>query len=384
MAYFDENEFLKDLETLVNIDSGSHDIEGLNRVAAFLKEKYEKAGLQTEATGEGAEGRPFLSAFSGNGAREKDEKIDLLLIGHIDTVFPRGTAEKRPFRIEGRRAFGPGVADMKSGVLLAFYLTRALMERYPHMKICIANNSDEEIGTGDCQLRLEELAARSRFCMDMEPGRLGGNFVARRKGAADYRIQFHGAAAHAGNEPEKGASAIREMACWITQSARIHGMEDGITVNVGLVRGGTASNVVPDSAEATVDVRYFTMEQLEKVDQAFRRLAETPSIPGVRISVERLNQSPPMGVNGDSRRWMEILTEEAKKLGQEIQFLSVGGSSDANLISLTGIPVLDGCGPVGDGYHSEKEYILLDTAEQRFTLLLQTVSRMMEAGYGEN
>ena len=169
MAYFDENEFLKDLETLVNIDSGSHDIEGLNRVAAFLKEKYEKAGLQTEATGEGAEGRPFLSAFSGNGAREKDEKIDLLLIGHIDTVFPRGTAEKRPFRIEGRRAFGPGVADMKSGVLLAFYLTRALMERYPHMKICIANNSDEEIGTGDCQLRLEELAARSRFCMDMEP-----------------------------------------------------------------------------------------------------------------------------------------------------------------------------------------------------------------------
>lgn len=371
MAMFNKDEYMKDLETLVNMDSGSEDIEGLNRVADFLCDKYIKAGFAVKRQAQGAAGRPYVEVFS----HPDEEEIDILFLGHMDTVFEAGTAAVRPFTLseDGKFAYGPGVGDMKAGDLLAYHLLCALREECPELKLCVAYNADEETGSEDSEAALKAVAAKSRYAFVLEPGRIGGHFVYQRKGVADIHVKCHGIASHAGNAPKDGASAILAMADLVQKLSALTDFETGLTVNAGLIKGGTGSNVVAAECEAVFDVRFTSFEQLEEFEEAVDAIAGAPAVDRVSVTWEKLAQMPPMEPNESTQLMIDMLQDEADKLGQHPQFLSVGGASDGSLLSEMGAAVIDGCGPESDKYHSEEEYLVVDSIEERFHLLMGAI-----------
>jgi glutamate carboxypeptidase len=362
---------MRDLEALVNIDSGSNDIDGLNKVADFICAKYESIGLKPVRVQQGESGRPYVEVFT----HPEAEEVDVLFLGHLDTVFDKGTVAERPFTLseDGKVAYGPGVGDMKAGDLMAFHLTRVLREECPDLKICVCHNSDEEIGSEDSEHAMQAVAAKSRYGFVLEPGRVGGHFVYQRKGVADIVISCKGIASHAGNAPKDGASAILAMADIIQKMHALTDFETGLTVNAGVVKGGSASNVVAAECEAVFDVRYTSFTQLAEFEAKLDAICAAPSVDRVSVSWKKAGQMPPMEPNENTETMMNLLRAEAEKLDIHPDFLSVGGASDGSLLSAMGCAVMDGCGPESDKYHSVDEFLLTDSIEQRFHLLLGAI-----------
>lgn len=371
MAQWNQDAFLAELQHLVNIDSGSSDLEGVAQVANCLRASYEKMGLHTEIT-EFAEAGCCLKA-----SNTTEGKADLLMVGHMDTVFPKGTAAKRPFTMDDQKAYGPGVVDMKAGDLLIGRIAQFLLTEMPEVRFTIAHNGDEETGSLYSKQWLQQIAKDCGCCMVFEPGRPGGIFVKKRKGSAEYKITFHGKAVHAGIEPENGASAVVEMARWILELNRLNRYDIGTSVNVGVVSGGTTSNVVAGEASCLVDLRYESLDELNRIRDAIRALSETVSIPGVQVEAVENFYCAPMVADEKSETMAKTLQEVAEAYQLPIGFVATGGSSDANNISEMGVPVLDGCGPCGGDLHSDAEFLLLDTIPQRYTLLTETIRKIM-------
>ncbi|MBQ8563067.1 MAG: M20/M25/M40 family metallo-hydrolase [Firmicutes bacterium] len=372
MINFNERAFLRELQYLVNIDSGPQCLEGLDKMADFYMEKYGKMGMKVEKKVFDPVHGPCVEVRS-----HGDEKaIDLLLLCHMDTVFPEGSTARRPFYIAGDKAFGPGVADMKSGSLMACTLTEKLLESRPDLRICVALNCDNEIGAVSSREWLWELARNSRFCLGFECGRPDGSFVKRRKGAAHYSIKMYGKSAHAGIDPRGGASAVLEMANWICRFADFDRLPLDTSLNFGVVQGGSMYNVIPDYAEAKVDIRFQTEEQLEMLTEEIRDLCSCPYNPEIKVSAKCLARSFPMVENEISEKLMAIMEEEGEKLEMEVHFSSSGGASDASIASTAGAGAVDACGPVGFNSHNEKEYILISSIAPRLELLINVCKRL--------
>lgn len=375
----DVKKYLEELETLVNIDSGSNYVEGLNRMADALESLYKAEGLYVTRRTLEPEGHPHLVATTHAPAslEGKEKPWDIMFIGHMDTVFPEGTVTERPFSIDGNKVRGPGAADMKAGDLMSLYLIKELRQEFPDKCFAIVNNSEEELGSPYSGELLIELSKNAKYAFDMEPGRITGNFVKERKGALEYWVDIHGIASHAGNAPDKGASAITELARWIELCAKLHKSQPGFTVNAGVVQGGTASNVVPDYAHMKIDVRIIDYSQVEPLEKAFDELASNPADPRVTVEWKKYSDMPPMRLNEGTIHMVDILTEEAEKVGYKFEFESVGGASDASFVSGGGTPVVDSCGPHGEGLHSDEEYFLLDTIEPRYNLISNCIRRIL-------
>ena len=371
MVQWDHEAFLAELRHLVSIDSGSSDRDGVAEVANCLRETYEKLGLHTEIT-EFEEAGCCLKA-----SNSTDGKADLLMVGHMDTVFRKGTAAERPFAMDAEKAYGPGVADMKAGNLMIGRIAQFLLEEMPEVRFTIAHNGDEETGSLYSKQWLQNIAKDCDCCMVFEPGRPGGIFVKKRKGSAEYKITFHGRAVHAGIEPEKGASAVVEMARWILELNSLNRYDIGTSVNVGVVSGGTASNVIAGEACCVVDLRYESLDELNRIRDAIRALSETVSVPGVQVEAVENFYCAPMVADEQSERMAQTLQEVAEAYQLPIGFVATGGSSDANNISEMGVPVLDGCGPCGGNLHSDAEFLLLDSIPQRYTLITETIRKIM-------
>ena len=369
---FNKNVFLRDLEYLVNIDSGTRTAEGVAKVADYLIKKYEAAGLTVKRY----VFDPLLGPCVEARNHPECDDIDLLLIGHMDTVFPPGTAAARPYREEDGKAYGPGVADMKSGDLLALALVEELQEAGVDLNICIANNPDEEIGSPSADAWLLDLGKKSKFCFDFEPGRAGGDFVKTRKGVQHLTIQMEGIAAHAGVNPDAGASAILEMSRWACHVADMKDELGGTYVNFGVVKGGTVYNMVPNYCECGVDLRFDTMEALEKIHNELYRMAENPYDSRIKVKIDSNGCTPPMITNENSLKLMDLMKEEGKKLGQTFDFIGTGGGSDASRISAAGAATMDACGPVGYHTHNEGEYIVLSSIEERLQILFNVCVRL--------
>ncbi|HRV99824.1 MAG TPA: M20/M25/M40 family metallo-hydrolase, partial [Aminobacteriaceae bacterium] len=235
-------QYLKDLEYLVNIDSQSKDPEGVAKVAAFFEKAFGDIGWTVERVVFDPTAGPSLKITNG------EPPYDALLLGHLDTVFPKGTVAERPFSRDEKRAYGPGVNDMKSGLLFGLYAARALTAKGSKGSFCIAYNSEEEIGSRRARPWIEQLAQESRTSVILEPARPNGNLMNARKGLGRIEVTFNGKAAHAGVEPEKGVSAVNEMAYWIIALHGLTDFEKGTTLNAGIVAGGTGANVVPEKA----------------------------------------------------------------------------------------------------------------------------------------
>jgi glutamate carboxypeptidase len=296
----------------------------------------------------------------------------VLLIGHLDTVFDPGTVATRPFRMEDGVAHGPGVTDMKSGLLAGLYALKALIgERggLPFERLVFVANPDEEIGSPTSTPHIRALAADVDVALVLECARANGDIVSSRKGIMDIRLHVKGRAAHAGVEPEKGRSAILEAARIVEDLHALNGRWPGVTVNVGVIGGGTRPNVVPEACRLEVDVRATSREALEVAEAELRRVAEATEVDDTTVEFDLMARWWPMEKLERSGRLVDHARTLAQVLGFEVKDTATGGASDANTTSGMGIPSLDGLGPIGGNDHSPAEYLDVDSIVPRTTLL---------------
>ncbi|KKD62244.1 peptidase M20 [Grimontia sp. AD028] len=370
---FDLNAYLEELRPLINLDCGTLTVEGIEKVADMMAAKYEEMGgwhIKRVDCGKAGSGLEIRN-------KPENDVIDLMLIGHMDTVFPVGTAAARPMSVDEHRAYGPGVSDMKSGLLNVVYALRSLDKAVlDKMSICVCMNPDEEIGSLHSETWLKSVAKDARTVLVAEAARADGSLVKARKGMARYKITFKGKAAHAGNEPQNGRSAISEMAHWILAINAMTNFESGTTLNVGVVNGGAGANIVPEHAEAIVDVRFWDNHEYADIDQKIRVLTESPFIEGVSVELDRQAYKPSMVPSEETESLMAMVEETGRELGMDITWQAVGGGSDANLTAVLGVPTLDGLGPVGAGFHSDEEYLVLNSIEPRIELLKRVITKL--------
>jgi glutamate carboxypeptidase len=361
-------EMLKLTRALVETESPSGDLEGSRAVVHLLAEAARKTRgvnaverIESPGYGEHLRIRAFTEAHKETGA--------ILLIGHTDTVHPRGSLSERPWREEQGRIYAPGIFDMKANCALALEAINAcasLNLASPH-EVVLLLTCDEETGSLTGRALVEEEAGKARSVLVLEPPVRGGRVKTARKGTGMFKMAAHGLAAHAGLEPEKGASAILELA---RQVERLHSLNDparGVTVNVGVIQGGTRSNVVAAQAQAEIDLRFSTAEDARSLEEKI--LNARPFDERVRLKVSGGINRPPLERTEKVAALFELARGIAAKLDFELNEASVGGASDGNFAAALGVAVLDGLGIDGDGAHATHEHILVDDITRRGALL---------------
>ncbi len=370
--------YLDDLKTIVNIDSGTYTKVGIDRVGSYLQERFSAFGFSTHIEKQAEYGNHLIATHTGqaqNGPR-------ILLIGHIDTVFSEGEAERRPFTIvqqNGKRiATGPGVLDMKSGVLIGMYGLHLLIDAQEdnYASVTFLCNSDEEIGSPSSRPIVQELARQSDAVLVLEPGRAEETVVSSRKGCGQYRVEVQGLSAHAGVEPQKGRNAILELSYQVQKMQALNGTISGATLSVGIIRGGERTNVVPDYAYFDMDVRTSDQVGLEALEAAMRKVTTQKILQGTQITLSGSLLVKPFERSKSNARLVELVKDAGRELGLKIQDVGSGGASDANTSAAMGIPTLDGLGAGGGLAHNPGEYIELDYLPTRIALVAGLVRRI--------
>jgi glutamate carboxypeptidase len=361
--------YLADLERLVNLDCGSYTKDGVDEVGRWVRARLESLGASvTVHQNELGLGDTVIGELAG----DDPTGPTVLAIGHMDTVFDPGTAAARPFGVDDNGiATGPGVTDMKSGLLAGLYALAALRQTVglPLARLVFVANPDEEIGSPASTPHIRRIAAGADACLVLECARMNGDIVSSRKGNAGIRITVHGRASHAGIEPEKGRNAILEAARMVTALQALNGTWPGVTVNVGTIEGGTRPNVVPAECSLEVDLRSTNREALETAEAAVREIARPALYDDITTDVELTGRHWPMEKLERSGRLVGHAVALAGAPGFELHDAATGGASDANTTAGMGIPTIDGLGPVGGYDHSPDEYLETDSIVPRTTLL---------------
>lgn len=371
MEYFNSQRdtFLDFIKDIVTFETPSDSRNDINKLVTFLEEKFQEIGCQSQIL----DGRPHgdhLLVSCGEG----QEKI--LLLCHMDTVWRAGTLEKMPFKIEGNKASGPGIFDMKAGIAFLWFVFKAFvdLEQKPDKEILALITSDEESGSETAKKYITEYAKDCKAVLVIEPAGEGGALKTFRKGLGMVNVKIKGKAAHAGLDHKNGISAIKELAELILKAESLTDYSKGTTVNVGLVRGGTVSNVVAAEAYAEIDFRFSEPIEGEKIDQFFKNYM--PSVQGVKVEFSGGLDRMPLMRTPEVVSLFEKAKECAKELKLDIEEIAVGGVSDGNFTSAIGIPTLDGLGAIGGGAHAEDEHILIDETMQRVILLYKLLFKV--------
>lgn len=360
------------LATLVNIDSGSYNKAGVDAVGQAIEAWFAAEGIPTDRVPHGEFGDCIRAHVSGGQGNRP-----VLLMGHRDTVFPDGEAARRPFSVEGDLAYGPGVADMKAGLVMNAFVLAAFKRfggsPYPLLGLY---TSDEEIASPSSRPVIEGEARNARVVFNAEPGRESGNVVTGRKGASFFKFAVKGVPAHSGGQHDKGISAIGELAAKITELHRLTDYEAGTTVNVGLVGGGNAVNMVAPHAEAEVDVRFKTMAARDAVWERITEILETAYVPGTSTEVIANRGFLPLTQSPESREIFEIYTRAGAEVGLTIAGEFSGGSADSGFTAQVGAPTVCGTGPVGGRAHTPEEFMRLDTMVPRAKTVALAIIRL--------
>jgi glutamate carboxypeptidase len=375
------DEYVGALRAMVDVDCGSFTPDGVNAIADLCEERFRAGGWRVERhrhapeAGGGRLGDIVVGHLAGEGGAR------LLLIGHMDTVFPEGTAAERPFHVDGDRATGPGAIDMKSGLLAGFFAVEALQQAGfgEFGRISYVCNPDEEIGSPFSKPLIRELARESDVCFVLEGGRENGNIVSARKGIADVMIEIRGRAAHAGVNPDRGRSAIVEAAHKVLALQELNGRWPGVTVNAGVIEGGTRSNVVAERCSLRVEVRSPEERSFGEAVAEVTGIGEAGTVPDVTSAVNVLEAHRPMQKTEATARLVELAQETARELGFEIADQATGGASDANTTAAEGVPTLDGLGPVGGDPHGPDEWLDLTSVVPRTAMLAGLIARVTRA-----
>lgn len=368
-----ETEMLNLLKQVVNIESGSYDKEGVDNHAAFWCERYQSMGFEVEVIPNEKLGNNYRIYYPSTTS-------EILILLHLDTVFPKGTVAERPFSIEGDRAYGPGVIDMKGSHVMVHQVIKRLYatqdERYKKIEVLL--NCDEEIGSISSRTVIEQCAKGKRYALVMEPARANGAIVSARRGVGTYVLTIQGKASHSGIAPEAGISAIQELAYKIQSLHALSQHDKGLSVNVGLISGGTSVNTVAPNARAEIDVRISSEQQGVEIDKKVREVCSQPVLEGIQLSLTGGINRPPMAKTVESAELIDIIKQEANKLAITLEDVSTGGGSDASFTAGVGTPTVDGLGPIGGYQHSDKEYLEIPSLTERAQLFFNVLTRITQ------
>jgi glutamate carboxypeptidase len=350
------------LEELVNLDSGSYDKPGVDAVGDRLRRFLNEQGIPTVTLPVEGYGDVLKAQVAGGGGSNKP----VVLMGHRDTVFPKGEAARRPFRIENGRAYGPGVCDMKGGLVLnAFVLAGYHACGGAPAPLVGLFTSDEEIGSPACRPIIEETAREARAVFNSEPGRPSGNVVTGRKGGVFFAIEAFGKAAHSGGNWAEGRSAILELAHKTVALQGLVDLDRGVTVNVGLVAGGQSVNTVAPHAEIQVDLRYVSPEDRASALERIEAIVATSAVPGVTARLTIKGEFLPLVPDEGARALFEGYRAAMAAVGHAVEGEFAGGCADSGFTASVGCPTLCAVGPVGGNAHSPEEWLAVETLVPR-------------------
>src|SRR6266566_6965535 len=359
-------QYIEELRTLCAIDSYSYHKPGLDAVAAWLAERLQHLGVEATSIEREKWGNDLYGVLKGDG------RGNVLLLGHIDTVYPVDTAAARPLLVDGDTILGPGTCDMKGCVLSAVYAVEALLaagyRSFGELRfLCV---SDEEINERHCEDIIQQACRNCQRALVLEAARANGDIVSARKGNAWYTLTAHGRSAHAGVEPEKGRNSIVELAHQTLQFQSLNGWREGLAINPGVISGGTQPNVVPDFAQVQFDLRYLHVQDRIDLEGRWREMMRQQHVPDVELTLEsEPDFKAPMLCTPESLKLAQAAQEIAHLLGFSVNHGLTGGSSDGSYTSSYGVPTLDGLGPVGGLDHSPNEYLMLNSVAPRTALL---------------
>ena len=372
---------LRCLQQAVEIESPSQSKPDVDRMARFFAREFKRCHGKVRILDHKKAGSAVLADFfapagkrsTGKGpvrkgpARKGNDK-PIMLLGHLDTVWDRGTLARMPFRIRGGRAYGPGILDMKSGIVCGLWAIRALqaLNLRPHSPVHFFLNSDEEVSSLAFRREVLAEARRTGAVLVLEPAAAGGALKTARKGVGEFQITVRGRAAHAGIDPGSGVNAVSELARQILRIESFARPQRGLTLNVGVISGGTRTNVIPESASARIDVRIPRWRDQEMIERKIRQLK--PFHPQAQIEIRGGVNRPPME-RVRAVTLYRIARKLCREMGMELAEAFTGGGSDGNFTAALGIPTLDGLGGVGDGAHALHEHVIVRELPRRAALI---------------
>ncbi len=368
-----ESWLLELIESIVAMESPSDDPAAVNRCGGELARRLEAIGGKVTRVQAPTAGDHLRASF-GHGPRQ------ILILGHFDTVWPIGQLAKMPLKRDGGRLYGPGVFDMKAGVGLAMLAARAAVEHdlLDGCEVVMLWTTDEEIGSGTSRAAIEAEAARSAAVLVFEPSLPGGGLKTSRKGVGQFEMIARGVSAHAGLDPGKGVSAVRELARQITAIDDLQDPAAGVTVTVGVIRGGTRANVVPDEARAIIDARANTRAGADRIEHVMKNAR--PYIAGASVEVTGGFDRPPMERSPRVIQLFEAARDVAAEIGVTLTEGAAGGGSDGNFTAALGVPTLDGFGAVGDGAHALHEHVEIGALAPRAAVIGGLLARLARDG----
>ena len=355
------------LKKLVETESPTYEKKAVDKVGAILTESSRNLGASIQVYQQEKVGNHILAKWQAPSSQSPQKGI--LLLGHMDTVFPLGRLSEMPFYEDADKIYGPGVLDMKGGLVIGLSAIKELLlaDAMPARPISMFFTSDEEVGSQTSRELIEELAKEAELVLVLEPGLVDGSIKTWRKGVGDFILRVHGRAAHAGGAHKEGKNAIEEIAHQVLAIQKLTDYEKETTLNVGTIRGGTTNNVVPEFAEIDIDLRVMQAEEYERVERAIKSLK--PILDGTSLEVIGELNRPPMPFDKMMNETFEKAQRIAKDIGMTLKAGGTGGASDANFVSPLGIAVLDGLGTVGEGLHSSREYIFKKSLPEKTQLL---------------
>jgi len=366
------------LEQVVNIDSGTGDVEGGRKVASTLIPRLKALGMSIESVPAEQAGlaENTVATLTGRG------KMRILMIGHIDTVFEPGTVQRRPFRADDKRAYGPGVSDEKGGVIEGVYALQILHDLGfgDFGKIVLLMETSEERGSPGTRALIAKLLKDADVELNLEPGDLPDTLTVWRKGSETFRIDVKGRAAHAGVAPQDGRNAALELIHQISGLDVFPKSGDGLTANLTVMQAGTRANIIPEDASAQVNVRVRDKADFARVEAILRRNAESTVIPDTKVTVSGGEGFPPLPNNPATDKLAARAQRIYAGIGRTLAAGGNGGASESALAADAGVAALDGLGPVGGGFHSDKEFLVLDTVTPRLYLLTMLLMDLGKTG----
>jgi glutamate carboxypeptidase len=362
-----EKAMLRMLAGFVRCESPSHNKDAVDRMGDMVAAEWRRRDAKVHILRQKQRGNHVRAEmWLGNGR----PRGQILVVGHLDTVYPLGTLARMPFRVLGGRALGPGIFDMKAGLAIALGAADSLKANgvRPARRVVFFWNSDEEIGSGSSRAHIEREARRSDAVLVLEPAAgPGGRLKTERKGLGAAEIIVTGRSAHAGIRPSAGVNAVHELALQISRLMKMNNSRRGITLQATVIAGGTVSNVVPAHARAEVDIRYSHLVDAPKIDRQLRKLG--PILKGAQIEVRGGINRPPLERTPAVQKLFAHAQNLMRAMGVDLAETSTGGGSDGNFTAALGVPTLDGLGAVGNGAHSPVEHILIRSLAERAALL---------------
>ena len=360
-------------EQLVNIDSGTGDAEGIKAVGAIAIAELRKLGASIETVSSApAAGDNIVATFSGTGTGK------VLLMAHMDTVFAKGAAAARPFRIDGKRAYGPGVSDDKAGIVAGLTVLKILDELKfkDYARITLMLNTNEETGSRGSRALIERLAKEHDATLNLEAGRAGDGITIWRKGSGTIRVEVRGRASHAGASPELGRNAVMELAHQMLQLSKLASVEKGTTINFTIIKGGDRKNVIPDYAEADADIRAVVAEEFDRVERDLAVAIKNKLIADTEVTTTMTRTFPVMPQNAQIDALAAMAQRIYGEIGRTLQLGGSGGAADSSLSAGVFKPTLDGLSLVGGNAHTDREYAEVDSMVPRFYLLTRMVMEL--------